>query len=441
MRNPLILTLLTLIVGFTVSQYGGATSREWNFTLIALCLLALFVWTSGRAISFTPAAAPAMPLLTTALLAYVAFQMVPMPSEWLRVLSPARYEILRGLGPIVAERWAPLSVSPQLTFAHLLRLLDYLIVFLMAREITFRFAHRIWMPAIPLLVIGFSEACLGLAQSFGSGVNATGTYVDHAHLAGLLELILPLSLVLAPIAHQITKRKTWPAGAKAALVCLPAACAAAILLALLFTVSRMGLIAAAVSLAILGALELISRRDRRRSTALIAVAGGLILLLISAPLSLISRYEGGLTSEDRIPIWRSAFTLIAHYPAFGCGLGTFVSGVQRYSSATPGNLVDYAHNDYLQLLAELGIVGIAPILALAGLAISRAFRSLRAESNRTSRLMTMGCMASLAAIAFHSLVDFQFYIPANMMVAAWIAGIAAGIGVSSPQRVHSSLGK
>ncbi len=426
MRDSLILCLLTLIVGFTVWQYGGVTPQEWNYTLAALCFLALFRWITGRASSFIPAAAPTLPLLTAAVLVYVAFQMVPMPAVWLRVLSPARYEILRGMAPVVGSQWAPLSLAPQLTLAHLLRLVAYLIVFLLVREITFRFTSRIWIPAIPLVVIGVCESGLGLAQSLTGGGNAAGTYMDHSHLAGLLEMALPLSLVLTLIALQRTQRGTSSGSAKAALVCLAAACAAVIVLALLFTASRMGLVAAAFSLAVLGALELITQRDRNR-TAMLTVAFGLIFLLISAPLSLVSRYEGGLTAEGRIPIWRSALALIAQYPVFGCGLGTFVSGVQKYSAATPGYLVDYAHNDYLQLLAELGFVGMALIAAFAWTAGSGAFRILRQESNPTSRLITLGCIASLGAIAFHCLVDFQFYIPANMMVAAWLAGIVAGI--------------
>jgi hypothetical protein len=53
--------------------------------------------------------------------------------------------------------------------------------------------------------------------------------------------------------------------------------------------------------------------------------------------------------------------------------------------------------------------------------------TLREEPSPTARLLATGCAAALAGIAVHSLVDFQFYIPANAMAAAWIAGIAGGI--------------
>ena len=69
---------------------------------------------------------------------------------------------------------------------------------------------------------------------------------------------------------------------------------------------------------------------------------GLVLLLLSAPLSLVSRYEDGLTSEVRFQIWHDTLVLAANYPLFGCGLGTFVSGIQKYLSFAPPGLVDFA---------------------------------------------------------------------------------------------------
>jgi O-antigen ligase len=432
-RNLFILLLLTLVVGFTVIQYGGVTAREWNFTLIALCIVSLSLWLPGRAAAFAPPLSSVLSLLTAFVCGYVVFQLLPLPPEWLKVLSPSRYQILLALRPLHAERWAPLTLSARLTFAHLLRLLAYFLVFLLVRELAFRFKTRSWLAAIPVLVIGLFESSIGLAQHFGNGGNAVGTYVHHGHLAGLLEMVLPLSLVSIPIAYHSGKDRSRYSIRTTILVCGLIVCAALIMLGLLYTASRMSLAAAAISMAVLGVSELSSRRSRSGVALLIAVAG-LVVLLVSAPLSLIGRYEGGLTSELRVQIWRDTLTLAAKYPVFGCGLGTFASGVQKYLSMAPDGLVDYAHNDYLQLLAELGMVGFLLVIALAAMFIRDTFGTLYREASGSTRLLATGCVASLAAIAVHSLVDFQFYIPANAMVAAWIAGIAGGIAARHRER-------
>jgi O-antigen ligase len=99
----------------------------------------------------------------------------------------------------------------------------------------------------------------------------------------------------------------------------------------------------------------------------------------------------------------------------------------------PVYLVDYAHNDYLQALAELGVPGAIPLFGLGGLMLARAFRRAGqkrgASASNTSGLNTLaiGCAVSLLAIGLHGFVDFNFYIPANLLLAGWIAGMASAL--------------
>jgi hypothetical protein len=225
-RDLLVLFLFSLIAGFTVFQYGGVTAGPWNFTLAALCILSLFTWLPNRSRSFIPSLSRASFILVIAVFAYVAFQLLPLPVGWLAVLSPARVRILQALAHVHPGLWAPLSVSPRLTFAHLLRLSAYLLVFLLARELSFRLASRVWLLALPLLVIASVESSIGLLQHFETGGYATGTYANHGHLAGLLEMTLPLTLALILIAAGRADRKARESTATAARVCLLLACGA-----------------------------------------------------------------------------------------------------------------------------------------------------------------------------------------------------------------------
>ena len=92
---------------------------------------------------------------------------------------------------------------------------------------------------------------------------------------------------------------------------------------------------------------------------------------------------------------------------------------------------DFAHNDYLQLFAELGLVGFSIGAALFGRIVHRALKAVK-QLGPEAYLPLLGCLGAMTAIGFHSLVDFNLYIPANATVLAWIAGVAVGITDVAP---------
>lgn len=135
----------------------------------------------------------------------------------------------------------------------------------------------------------------------------------------------------------------------------------------------------------------------------------------------------GLTGEGRTDLWAETIPLIKAYPVFGCGLGGYETAFSRFKIS--GVLVtdDFAHNDYLQLLAELGLVGFVIGAALAFSVVRIALRSAVKSSDPEARYFAMACVGALTTIALHSLADFNLYIPANAMLLAWIAGMAVAV--------------
>jgi O-antigen ligase len=95
--------------------------------------------------------------------------------------------------------------------------------------------------------------------------------------------------------------------------------------------------------------------------------------------------------------------------------------------------VDYAHNDYLQVLAELGIFGFVSGLCFVFRVIQKTLRGAVYATSIDARYISIACVASLTAILLHSLVDFNLYVPANGLVVAWIIGIA-GVHLNRGQR-------
>jgi O-antigen ligase len=145
---------------------------------------------------------------------------------------------------------------------------------------------------------------------------------------------------------------------------------------------------------------------------------------------LIARYAqlapaDAISSDIRTGMWRDTLGLIKAFPLFGCGLGAFESCFPRFQTVAPMYTIDFAHNDYLQYLSELGALAFLAGLLFALGIFRQAIRSAMDEPSTDRRCVALACTGSFVAISLHSFVDFNLYIPSNAMLLAWIAGIAA----------------
>jgi O-antigen ligase len=132
-----------------------------------------------------------------------------------------------------------------------------------------------------------------------------------------------------------------------------------------------------------------------------------------------------VSADARGQIWRDTAGLIKAFPLFGCGLGGFQSCFMRFKTVAPMQTVDYAHNDYLQGFAEMGVIGFVAGLLFVGRLLQQTLRGVRCAHSVDERYLAIGCLASMIAMLLHSLVDFNMYVPANGMAFAWVAGIAS----------------
>jgi O-antigen ligase len=318
---------------------------------------------------------------------------------------------------------APLSVNPPTTVLLFFSVLGYLATFLLVRELAGRFSAKPWTLTIPLLIIGAFEAALGLFQAFAgpSAAIATGTYTNRDHFAGLLEMILPLALLYGV---SLFRRRSGSAFRICALLLVTTLLA----LAIAYSLSRMGFL---VMLAVSFVVAVLALRSKWRwpYAGLIGVAV-LAAVLFLSPGQLVDRFVsipvGDQTGgEIRLGMWRDTLRLIAEYPLLGCGLGTFESVYLKHQTVAANYSVAFAHNDYLQALAELGIIGFAILAAVLTAVVMPIFRRAWQMGQDDRRYLLIACCGAWIAIFLHSFVDFNMYIPANAMTLAWITGIGS----------------
>jgi O-antigen ligase len=422
--------LLAVAVGYAVATHGGDSPFESSISLVLLAVAALV---AGNA---TDPKAPRDRIVDSAALlfpAYVAFQLVPLPVGLLRIVSPTRSEIVDALrGVMVAPQVAPLSIAPPSTWMNLARVAGYALIFLVVRQLTRRAATRAWMSAIPLLVIGTLEAAWAFTAPQGTANTLSGTYYNKNHLAGLLELILPFAATCGFIVLDRGKERDSLTTLAAFEAVTLFGAATAMFVAILFSTSKLGLFSTLGSLAVMGIVAVRWRSSGWRMWTIFAGLAvlGLMAVVFLTPAEFVEQF-GALVSdstrEGRLPISKDTLHLIAAYPLFGSGLGTFYPGLLRYQTSGLNVVWINAHNDYLQLLAELGVVGFLIPAALMGTLFLRAARTARSARNRETRLLGLACVGALAAILIHSVGDYNTYVLANAMVLAWIAGISASL--------------
>lgn len=423
---PLItLALLAAALGYAVFESGGVLRAEWNVSLLLIGASALLCWSTLRRSDASPPLEPALRLPVFLLPAYLLFQLAPLPLGILRFVSPARAELTAAIARAApAVNFAPISVAPFATFEQLFRYLAYIAVFLTIRELAWRFDRHTWLISLPPVIMAVAEAAAGIAQAHQAGF-ARGTYVNRNHFAGFLELALPFAVAYSVMT---LRRRRGPLPLRQAVIaCLAIATAVLLFMGVIDSLSRMGFLA---SLAGLMTVVLFSVAGRKRPMFALITAAVIAAAIWLPSDALIRRLTslsapGEISTTTRLNIWADTYRLIKAYPAFGCGAGAYESAMHRYQTAAPLNTVDYAHNDYLQLIAELGIPGVVILGAGLFALMKKNIRDARRLSDSEGRYLSIAALGAIVAILVHSAADFNLYIPANALAVAWIGGIAA----------------
>ena len=356
----------------------------------------------------------------------IAIQLIPLPLSVVKALSPHAVAIRKALGS--GGALGTLSLIPVRTFNQLTRWLTvFLFYLLVANVFTNRTIYRLLNALFALtcfetfygLFLVFTGNycllwyCKPEYRDYGSRLH--GTYRCPNHMAGYLEMVIPLHTVqvlskqlLSPLKSEEKARKF-----------LGIFFITLFIITLFLTISRAGTVAFLV-----GMLYFYFGRKREEAELgytfylKILVALIIIYLLWIGIGPIIDRFWRASTNLEhgRSIVWADTLKLVKDFPIFGTGFGTFRFIFPKYKSVLLGQaLYRYAHNDYLQFLAEGGIVSLLAFLWLA-------FSALRMLVRENS-LLARGATAGFIAILVHSFFDFNLQIPANAYLFATLIAI------------------
>jgi O-antigen ligase len=121
------------------------------------------------------------------------------------------------------------------------------------------------------------------------------------------------------------------------------------------------------------------------------------------------------SSESRDEVVQALFPMIKDFNWFGSGAGTFWYAFPPYVNGNFGGY-DHAHNDYLELLSDLGYIGVAFLAGLVLISLWQALLALRYQKSSLVRGMGFAGFMGALSLLIHSSVDFNLQIPANAML-------------------------
>ncbi len=314
-----------------------------------------------------------------------------------------------------------LTASPFTTRIELQLMLSMLILFFLAAQ-AFRtladWRSFTWFVMIfAFLVAGFGilqhltfNGKLYWFRELKYGGIPFGPYANRNHFAGFVELVLPMSLV--PLLLGRVRRERLAIVGMLAIIPLSA---------LLLSASRGGIISLAAELAFL-ALVLILRRTAGSHL----VAGGVVLLLAFLTVSwlgvnqILARFSSLQTLEvtqgKRASMRHGTWRIFLDHPVLGTGLGTLQQVYPPYETLYDGKIVNHAHNDYLEALAETGILGGVCCAWFIATLLIGALEFLKSGDNSFASTLRLSGSAGCWGLLVHSLVDFNLHIPANLLL-------------------------
>jgi hypothetical protein len=436
------------ILAWTTFAFGGAYPGTLVLPAVALAGLAL----AYRPPILARGPTPLLDQLLLVILGVVALQAAPLPRMVLDLLTPEAATLASALRLTGAEGAQPITADLPATLAAALFYGGVILIFFTARHVfdsggIRRTARAIAVIGLAVGALAFAQDATGGGQMYWrwrplqEGAPPFGPFVNRNYFAAWAVLAVPVimgyltahgSAHPGPPPHASWRRKSvaWIDGRAALLL----GAAAMLILAVAASLSRSGMLGLVAALLCGG--ELARRHEgsfltrAARPAMAVMAAGALAVFLVLAlvgPATLTARVAtSDVAVADRVTIWRDTVPVLRDFWLTGTGIGTYATAMAVYQQSSPGVLFNHAHNHYLQVAAEGGLMLLVPVLLAVG-AFARHARE-RLHNDRSGMFwIRAGAASGLAGVAAQSVWETGLLLPANAALAAVLAAIVVHV--------------
>jgi O-antigen ligase len=318
-----------------------------------------------------------------------------------------------------------------------------------------------------MIFFGFAVAVFAMIQNFTwngkfywfrpTSTGGFGPFVNRNHYAGFIEMLIPLPIAL--VLTRAVRKDLWLMYAFVAIL---------MGISVVISLSRGGVISILASLVFISIVKVrrgktLAKRGAasahkvhtpslwlKRAVGITAIAGILVggtfwlgaEPFLSRVANSIDQAKASGAAENfmnREWIWRNTWAMIGEHKVFGVGLGAYETAFPAYRISNAEEIVTHTHNDYLQILADGGLIGSAIAVWFLALLFRDIWQSSQAKDPWLAAA-ALGGGASIFAMLIHSLFDFNLQIPSNALVFLILCAIVSHIAFVS-RNVGSALEK
>jgi O-antigen ligase/tetratricopeptide (TPR) repeat protein len=367
------------------------------------------------------------------LLAFIALQLVPLPVGLVRVIAPAVYDAYSPVISMTGEAWIPLSIHQQATLQELFRFAAYCFIYILTIQLLVDH-QRLKRTLFAITWLGAGIALMAILQKVGSPKliywfravpdNALpfGPWINPNQYAGFMEMLSPIALGMFLFYRPRVNRDLSLRSKVVDFFALPgsslylflglASCLMAI--SVFVSLCRGGIITICLSLIVFVGFHKIKKQQNGRIAVFVLVSCLIVAVSWFGWDTVIAEFDRGVNRagelhDGRFEIWSDSYMIIKSFLLTGSGFGTFIDIYPSFRTMPGEAIVDHAHNDYIEVLTDGGVIGFVLSGWFVFSVLSHGWKMIRARRDQFAVLIGIGCFTGIIALLMHSVTDFNMH--------------------------------
>ena len=410
---------------------GANRPWAWNFFEITIFILTAFViikrWKIEKlgVTSYLSAV-----WLWMGFILLCALQIIPLPNFVVALLSPTSFDFFYS----ISADFYYLSVDPLQSRVSFIKLLSFFCLFICVLALV-NSEQRIRLLLLTMVASGTFQALYGAYEVFSGASTSlifdlqvqdstSGSFVLQSHYANFLMLTLCAAIGLLvtslekngkSIPKKLMRSFTQSILTTKAIIPI---CIVIMVVGLVISGSKIGAITFFAAIVIVGAIAFILIKNISKGLTIFVIFMFVVDLLIVSTYFGLERVKERLaqteqaqeTQQEMITV---VYPVISDFPLFGSGGGSFHTSFPNYESADIAALSDNIHNDYLQFLAEYGVIGSFILFSLFVFSVYKCLRAMHKRRNSIFKGSAYACLMVFVGMGLHMTVDFPMQSYAN----------------------------
>jgi len=437
--------LYLLVLFFAPLAFG--TTEAWSIATVEfLVVLSTLLFFISRLSQNVPLYSVTGILPLCLFLIWMYLQCISLPPQLVQFVSPHMFTVYQ---PILDSQqtsyWIPLTVNRKATLMECMRISSYALFYILTVQLlssTNRLkttAHAVVALAISIAFLAILQHCTSPQKIFWFRLVPStpwGPWVYRNHYAGFMVMICPLALALFSYYRPNIEERTTLREKFVSLFSMPGSNVQLllgfgtilILTSIVLSLSRGGFFSAFLAISLFFIFMARKKSQSTTFTIVLLCCGILFFVTQFNWEQIFTKFEATFSqSEGRLLIWRDSLHIIYDFAITGTGAGTFVNIFPDYKSFTDISVYEHAHNDYIELLTDTGLIGFTFFAWFVFKILKTGLQQIFSRHHYFSILISIGSFCGITGLLIFSFVDFNMHNGANGLYFFFLCGLLISV--------------